>query len=134
MIYSILLSYDKLDSNAITISGFFGALTFTAMILIMQFSINIKFSEILIPWTAIVSFFFILSTIGFINIDVEKKHPDRFRRIIMFCFLAGFYGLIFVIPALVYSFTVIGAIVVFFMELIILIIFNSSIGNPIKSK
>ena len=127
-------NYDNLDTNAITISAFFGALTFTSMVLIMQFSSDIKYSEILISCTAIVSFFFILSTIGFVNFDVEKKHPDRFRHIIMFSFMAGFYGLILIIPALVYSFTEIGAIVIFIIEVLMVAIFNSSIAGKIKKK
>jgi len=128
------LSYENFDSQAITITGFFGALTFTAMVLIMQFSSIIMFSEILIPWTAIVSFFFILTTIGIINADAEKKHPERFRRVIMFSFMVGFYGLIFVIPALVYTFTIIGAVIIFVIEVTFLVIFNSSLASPLKSK
>ena len=126
------VDYTDLDSNAITISGFFGALTFTAMILLMQFSDEIKYSEILIPWTAIVSFFFIIVCIGLINADVQKSHPVRFWYVVMFCFLAGFYGLIFVIPALVYSFTEIGAVIILIIEIIIVAIFNSSIMKKSK--
>ena len=126
--------YLALDNKAITVSGFFGALTFTAMILLMQFSTEIKYSEILIPWTALVSFFFIIVTIGILNIDEQKNHPDRFRHIIMFCFIMGFYGLIFVIPALVYSFTEIGAVIIFIIEIIIVVIFNSSIAGKSKPK
>lgn len=124
--------YTHLDSSTITISGFFGALTFTAMILLMQFSDEIKYSEILIPWTAIVSFFFIIVCIGVINIGIQKSHPDRFRYVLMFCFLTGFYGLIFVIPALVYSFTEIGAVIIFIIEIIIVVILNSSIQGKSK--
>lgn len=121
--------YANLDNKAIAISGFFGGLTFTAMILLMQFSDEIKLSEILIPWTAIVSFFFIIVTIGFVNADVKKSHPDRYRYVIMFCFLAGYYGLIFVIPFLVYSFSVLGAIIIGIIEIIIVVIYNTSIAK-----
>ncbi len=119
----------NLDNKAITISGFFGGLTFTAMILLMQFSDKIQFSEILIPWTALVSFFFIIVTIGFVMIDIEKSHPKRFRYVMMFCFLAGFYGLIFVIPFLIYSFTVTGAIIIGIIEIFIVAMFNTSIAK-----
>lgn len=126
--------YLALDNKAITVSGFFGALTFTAMILLMQFSTEIKYSEILIPWTALVSFFFIIVTIGILNIDAQKIHPDRFNHIVMFCFIMGFYGLIFVIPALVYSFTEIGSYAILVIEIIIIIIFNTSIAGKPKPK
>lgn len=126
--------YTSFDSNAITISGFFGALTFTAMVLLMQFADQIKFSEILIPWTAIVSFFFIIVTIGLVNANVAKSHPDRFRYVMVFCFLVGFYGLIFVIPALVYSFSEIGAYVILIIEIIIVVLFNTSIDPYFKQK
>ena len=52
----------------------------------------------------------------------------------MFCFIMGFYGLIFVIPALVYSFTKIGAVIIFIIEIIIVVIFNSSITRKSKPK
>ena len=95
---------------------------------------EIQFSEILSPWTAIVSFFFIIVTIGFVNADIEKSHPNRYRHLIVFCFLAGFYGLIFVIPFLVYSFSMIGAIVIGIIEVFIIVIFNSSIAKNLKQK
>lgn len=126
--------YTSLDSNAITVCGFFGALTFTAMVLLMQFADQIKLSEILIPWTAIVSFFFIIVTIGLVNVNVEKSHPNLFWYVMMFCFLVGFYGLIFVIPFLVYSFSEIGAFVIVIIEIIIVALLNTSIDPYFKRK
>ena len=115
-----------MDNKIITSSSFFGALTFTAFVLLMQFSENIQYSEILIPWTAIVSFFFIIVTISVLNID-EIKNTERFRKLLKFSFVIGFYGLIFLIPFLVLSFSVIGFIVILFLEILVVAILNSTI-------
>ena len=46
------------DGNILTVTSFFGALTFTVMVLLIQFSNEIQYSEIIIPWMGLVSFFF----------------------------------------------------------------------------
>lgn len=137
MNYPLCMNYDyfaHIDNMGITVCGFFGALTFTAMVLLMQFSEDIQFSEVLIPWTATVSFFFIITTMGFVNANVEKSHPNRYVVLMKSCFLIGFYGLIFLIPFLVYSFTIIGAIIIGIMEIIIVIVFTTSISGQDKKK
>lgn len=122
------------DNKTISTSGFFGALTFTAMVLLMQFPEEIEYSEILIPWTALVSFCFIIVTMGIMNADVEKSHPNIFRYLIVVCFLVGYYGLIFLIPFLVLSFSVIGFAIILTLEVIAVIIFNMSISVKSKKK
>ena len=108
-----------------TVTGFFGAIVFASMILLMQFSDNIKFSEFLIPITAVISFFFIITTIGGATHESHaEKITKNFRRLIKFCFIIGYYGLIFLIPALVFSFSEIGAYLLFGLEIIIVIIYN----------
>jgi len=108
-----------------TISGFFGAITFATMILLMQFSENVKYSEFLIPFTAIISFFFIISTISS-AIDPSSAHlmSNKFRNFVKTCFLLGFYGLMAVIPALVYSFSETGAYILAGIEIITIIIYS----------
>lgn len=107
-----------------TVSGFFGGITFATIILLMQFSENIKFSEYLIPLTAIISFFFIIVTIGgSLQQDTVENITTLYRHFIQVCFVIGFYGLIFIIPALVYSFNEIGAYILGGIELVVVIIF-----------
>ena len=91
----------------------------------MQFSENVKYSEYLIPFTAIISFFFIVATIGSaIDPSYANLISNKFRIFVKTCFLFGFYGLIAIIPALVYSFSEIGAYIIAVIELITLIIHN----------
>ena len=114
------------DGNILTVTSFFGALTFTVMVLLIQFSDEIQFSEIIIPWMGLVSFFFIINSIGILNADSVTK-PDRMRKLMKVCFVLGFYGLVLVIPALIYSFDPIIALVVFIVEIIVIGIYNSTI-------
>jgi len=80
------------NPQAPAIAGFFGAITFAAMILLMQFSENIKYSEYLIPLTAIISFFFIIATISS-AIDPSFAHlmSSKFKNFVKICFLLGSY-------------------------------------------
>ena len=108
-----------------TVTGFFGAVVFATMILLMQFSDNVKFSEFLIPLTAIISFFFIIVTIGgSTHESYADKISKNFKRLIKICFLLGYYGLIFIIPALVFSFSEVGAYVLLGIEIIVVILYN----------
>ena len=108
-----------------TVTGFFGAITFATMILLMQFSESIKFSEFLIPLTALISFFFIVVTIGgAIHASNVEYITKSYRRFIQVCFVIAYYGLIFIIPALVFSFSEIGAYILGGIEIIVVIIFN----------
>ena len=113
-----------------TVTGFFGAITFTSLILLMQFSDEIKYAEFLIPFTATISFFFIIVTIGG---AIQLDHTKQFKKLIVVCFMIGYYGLIFLIPALVFSFSEIGAYVLGAIEVIVVILFNR-FSPKIKSK
>jgi len=123
---TLRMDNSNFDGNILTVTSFFGALTFTVMVLLIQFSDEIQFSEIIIPWMGLVSFFFIINSIGILNADSVTK-PDRMRKLMKVCFVLGFYGLVLVIPALIYSFDPIIALVVFIVEIIVIGIYNSTI-------
>jgi len=122
------MDYAQLDNKTITATSFFGALTFASFVLLMQFSDKIQYSEILIPWTAVVSFFFILVTVGILNAD-NISNKERLRKLLKFSFVLGFYGLIFLIPFLVLSFSFVGFIVILIIEIICVAILNSTISK-----
>lgn len=107
-----------------TVTGFLGALTFTALILIMQFPSEIQFSEILISITAIVSFLFIMATLGG-AIDQRHHHliTDQFMGVVSVCYVLGIFGMFAILPLLLFSFSVIGTIVLIIIESITLIFY-----------
>lgn len=104
------------------VTGFLGAITFAAMILIIQSAKELQFSEVLIPSTAIVSFFFIIATLG--GATDQRNSPNLtpyFKNLVKFTLFMGLFMLIFlIIPLLVYSFSEIGAVIVFVIEFIIM--------------
>ncbi len=102
-----------------TVTGFLGALTFTALILIMQFSSDIKFSEILISITATVSFLFIIVTLGG-AIDQRNSHliTKPFIRFVLVCYTIAIFGMFVILPLLVYSFSLMGTIILIMIEII----------------
>ena len=91
------------NPQATTVTGFLGGVTFTALILLfvkadtMTLSIpyvNIKLISILIPLTAIVSFLFILGTLGTLRMPVEggsvhKKFYDLSLSVVFIVFPVG---------------------------------------------
>ena len=108
-----------------TVTGFFGAITFATMILLMQFPEKIQFAEILIPATASISFFFIITTIsGAMHESYADKITKRYKLFVKVCFIIGYYGLILLIPALVYSFSPIGAVVILAIEIIVSFVYS----------
>jgi len=117
-----------------TVTGFLGAITFATMILLMQFPEKIQFSEILIPYTAAISFFFIVTALGgSLDPSHAKKVTERFFNLVKYCYIIAFYGLIALIPALIFSFSLIGAIVLAVIMGIVLILFEK-LGPKVKFK
>jgi len=107
------------NPQAPAITAFMGGITFTAMVLLMQSAEKINFSEWLIPATAFVSFLFIITTLGTLvdpqrHIGVEKQH---FTVNLIFLKI-GFIGLIVLIPLIVFSFSLIGSIIIGILELV----------------
>ncbi len=107
-----------------TVTGFLGAVTFTVMILLMESSSKFVYSEILIVWTGAVSFLLIVATLGG---STDQRNASsltpQFINLVKGCYFLGFFGLMILIPAIVYSFSLIGAIVITIIEIIVYAIF-----------
>lgn len=113
-----------------TVTGFLGGITFTAMILTIQFSEKFSalqftsYSEFLIIYSAVVSFFFIIATIGG-SID-QRNAPlitNKFRMYVGIMFSLGLYGLLGLIPAFVFLYSITGTIVLVVIESICIALF-----------
>ena len=111
-----------------TVTAFLGGLTFTAMILIIQFSENFALSyfppypELLISFSAVVSFFFIMSTIGG---AVDQRNAalitSNYRSFVYVLLVLAWVGLLILIPAFLLPFSLIGTIVLVIIEVICMI-------------
>ena len=119
------VEFSGFSSQLTTVTGFLGAITFATMILLMQFPEKIQFSEILISYTAAISFFFIITTLGgSIDASHAKNISERFFKLIKYCYMISFYGLMALIPALIFSFSIVGAIILAILIGIVLILFD----------
>lgn len=108
---------------SLSVTGFLGGITFAAMVLIIEsqdkYNYNIPYGipypQLLITGTAIISIFFIISTVGAIRIaSGEKKPKDSFSRFNTMVADAGLYGLIIaLLPGLILPFSFYGAVVTF---------------------
>jgi hypothetical protein len=97
----------------VNVTGFLSGISFTALILLIQFSDRFLFSEWLITGTAIVGVFLILASIARIwFIDPANKLSDALIFLTGFVTLAGLFGLIAIIPFILWTVTPIGAIIV----------------------
>lgn len=106
-------------------TAFLGGITFTAMILLLEFSTNLIYSEILIPGTAIISILFIMSTVGTLKmkIDNDIKDNTKFPEFVQTCGRAGFFGMMVILPLLIVEFSLIGTIVIIAVEVFLIIMF-----------
>jgi len=82
-----------------TVNGFLGGITFTALILLVQFPHTFRFIRILIPLTVGVSFLFILATLGTSrdSTDEDSVHRYYFQLNVIFIAL-GLFGIMIIIP------------------------------------
>ncbi len=101
-------------TNALNVSAFLGGTTFAAMILIIEMKDRIGFHpNWLISGTAAISVFFIISTVGMMRVasgDVGKE--TAFAKSMEWFSNIGFFGLLAIIPTLIYQFSQLGGIVV----------------------
>ena len=107
----------------ISLNGFLGAITFASMILLIQSSDQIMYSEFLISSTATVSIFFIMATLSSVP-ALNKKSiltTSHEKMIVAFSVL-GFFGFLIIVPFILASFSIVGAIVVGIIEIISVII------------
>jgi len=107
----------------ISLNGFLGAITFASMILLIQSAEQIQHSEFLIPGTAIVSIFFIMGTLSSVpalnkKMIMTKNHE---KLIVSFTCL-GFFGFLIIVPFILATFSIVGAIIVGVIEVISIII------------
>lgn len=106
-------------------TAFLGGITFTAMILLLEFSSNMETSEILIPGTAIISILFIMSTVGTLKMKAEDDIKDNtiFPKFVKQCGRAGFFGILIILPILIVEFSFVGAITIIAVEIFLVIMF-----------
>ncbi|HUL51740.1 MAG TPA: hypothetical protein VLT10_00540 [Verrucomicrobiae bacterium] len=116
------------SASSTTANGFLGGVTFTSLILLLEKGdsltlsipyLDVRLISILIPLTAVVSFFFILATLGTIRdrTDEGSVHK-RFYYLTLSYTVAGLIGLMFIIPMVIFFYTWVGAIVVGIIEII----------------
>ena len=102
-------------------TAFLGGITFTTMVLLLEFSTDLIYSEILIPGTAIVSVFFIISTVGTVKIAAaDIKTDTKFATFVQSCARAGFLGIMVILPLLIVEFSIAGTIVIIVVEVVLI--------------
>jgi len=116
-------------SHALGVTGFLGGITIASMVLIMQIHKEIEYSEWLIPGTAIVGTFLIISTIGMIHVASNEKAGEQFAKLMQKFASIGFFGLMTLLPFIVFPFSQVGAIVLVIIEVIVMILFVSKRGK-----
>jgi len=121
---------NSFHSNALGVTGFLGGITFATMVLIMQITEDLPLKEFLITGTAIVSIFFIVSTIGMVHVAFNpKKAGENFAKFTQNLATIGFFGIMVILPFLVYPFTNIGAYVLVVVEVGIIIAYVTKRGK-----
>lgn len=118
--------------NAVNVTAFLGGTVFAALILMIEVKDSIPHHNMLISGTAIVSVLFVISTIGMIHVASNKKLQDTlFAKSMEKLANAGFFGLMLILPFLVFQLTTVGGIGVSITEAVIIGIF---VITRIKSK
>jgi len=111
-------------SNAVGVTGFLGGITFATMVLLIQSDTKIPNHEFMIPGTAIISVLFIIATVGNMHVTYDSQNKNKKLKNSMGLFAEmGFFGLMIIIPSLVYPFSMYGAVVVVILEVIVIFIF-----------
>ena len=106
-------------------TAFLGGITFTAMILLLEFSTNLIYSEILIPDTTIFSILFIMSTVSTLKMKIDNNIKDdtKFPIFVQTLGRAGFFGIMALLPVLIVEFSLVGAIVIISVEVFLITMF-----------
>lgn len=119
-------------SHSLGVTGFLGGIAFAAMILLIQSKNDITlpsdfpsfYLDALITGTAISSVFFIVASVGMIRVAAgEKDEKDPFSEAMATFASLGFFGLMILLPLLVWPFLLVGAIFVVIIEAITIGIF-----------
>ena len=78
----------------------------------------------MIPGTAIISVLFIIATIGNMHVAYDSQNKNKKLQYIMGFFATlGFFGLMVIIPILVYPFSLVGAVILVILEAIMIFLF-----------
>ena len=118
--------------NALNVTAFLGGTVFAALILMIEVKDSLPHHNMLISGTAIVSVLFVISTIGMTHVASNKKLRDTiFAKSMERLANAGFFGLMLILPFLVFQLTEIGGIGVSIVEAAIIAVFLIS---RLKSK
>jgi len=119
-------------THSLGVTGFLGGITFAAMILLIQSRNDIQlpsdfppfYLDSLITGTAISSVLFIVASVGMIRVAAgEKDEDDPFSHAMATFASLGFFGLMALLPLLVWPFLLVGAIIVAIVEAIAIGIF-----------
>ena len=110
-----------LHGHGIGAASFLGGITFTAMILMMEFSDRLFYSDILITGTAIVSVLFIISALGMARVaSGEVRKESKFSKYVLYCTKFGFFGLMIILPVFILEYSFEGMLVVVGVEAIVI--------------
>lgn len=104
------------------ILGFLGGVTITTLILVIQIIEKYPYAEFLLTAIATISFLFIIASWGTIHEASNPKTKKEFSDVLAALKMASFFGLIAIIPFLIYPFTTIGSILLGVIEIIIVLI------------
>jgi hypothetical protein len=125
-------NYDKSYwTNLLVVTGILAGITFSSLLILIEAKNNIispdwfpwknDYFEMLVIGMSIVSIFFITSAAyqTFIATYGSSKLSKGYSKVVDDLFLCGFFGLMVMIPLLVSSFSVTGAIILIILEIII---------------
>lgn len=125
-----MLNEGSFHSYALSVTGFLGGITFASMILLMQIQDQFEYGEWLITGTAIVSVFFIISTVGMVHIASNQKEAGKkFTYLMQNMANFGFFGLMALLPFILFPFSHGGAIILAVIETIVIVLFVSKKGK-----
>jgi len=119
--------------NTLFVTTFLGGITFAVMILLIQSPSNIishsahlpsYYLKLLITGAAMTSVFLIVASVGMIRVAAGEKTVDHiFSKFMNLFATIGYFGLLALLPLLLYPFSHVGAVALFLTELVLGIIF-----------
>lgn len=98
-------------------TGFLGGITFSALVFFIQQIHVMKLGEILVPLTSGISFLFILATLGSLRHPSEEGSAHKhFFNLVNGYITAGLFGLMLIIPMMIYDYSLYASISVGIFE------------------
>ena len=108
----------EFHSHYLTVTGFLAGAGFTVLVLLIEFSARFVFAEWLITATAVVTLFFVLASIARIQMAGKLQVGPKYENLVAIYTTIGFFGLLSVVTAIVFTFSVTGGIAVLIIEAI----------------